>query len=218
MIEFFTDNTQIGFRLQYMELLNWGTFHNKIWKIMPDGNNSLLTGEIGSGKSTVVDALTCLIVPHHKIIFNKAAGAEGKERTMTSYIRGEYKNTKNEYIEIDSEAKRKVKAISLRYQNDNDTTFTVILANFHNVGFDNNVTLAQVFWIENDKVQKLLIVSIKPLTVKEHFTGFEDGKSLKQKIKTLSGIEYVGDSFSEYSQKFRHLLGMNSDDKILKTI
>jgi uncharacterized protein YPO0396 len=214
MIEFFTDNTQIGFRLQYMELLNWGTFHNKIWKIMPDGNNSLLTGEIGSGKSTVVDALTCLIVPHHKIIFNKAAGAEGKERTMASYIRGEYKNTKNEYTEIDSEARRKVKAISLRYQNDNDTTFTVVLANFHNVGFENDVTLAQVFWIENDKVQKLLIASIKSLSIKEHFSGIEDGKSLKQKIKKLSGIQYSGDNFSEYSQKFRHLLGMNSDKAI----
>jgi uncharacterized protein YPO0396 len=213
-LEFNTDNAQIGFRLQYMELLNWGTFHNKIWKITPAGNNSLLTGEIGSGKSTIVDALTCLIVPHHKIIFNKAAGAEGKERTMASYIRGEYKNTKNEYTEIDSEAKRKAKAISLRYKNDNDTTFTVILANFHNVGFENNVTLAQVFWIENDKVQKLLIVSIEPLTVKEHFSGIEDGKSLKQKIKTLSSISYVGDNFSEYSQKFRHLLGMNSEKAI----
>jgi uncharacterized protein YPO0396 len=213
-LEFYPDNTQIGFRLQYMELLNWGTFHNKIWKITPAGNNSLLTGEIGSGKSTIVDALTCLIVPHHKIIFNKAAGAEGKERTMASYIRGEYKNTKAEYNEIDSESKRKAKAISLRYQNDNNTTFTVILANFHNVGFGSNVSLAQVFWIENDKVQKLLIVSIKPLTIKEHFSGIEDGKNLKQKIKSFSGIEYVGDSFSEYSQKFRHLLGMNSEKAI----
>jgi len=213
-LEFYTDNTQIGFRLQYMELLNWGTFHNKIWKITPDGNNSLLTGEIGSGKSTIVDALTCLIVPHNKIIFNKAAGAEGKERTMASYIRGEYKNTKNEYTEIDSEAKRKAKAISLRYKNDNDTTFTVILANFHNVAFENNVTLAQVFWIENDKVQKLFIVSVESLTIKEHFSGIEDGRSLKQKIKSLASIKYVGDVFSEYSQKFRHLLGMNSDKAI----
>jgi uncharacterized protein YPO0396 len=216
MIEFElnTDNTQIGFRLQYMELLNWGTFHNKIWKITPHGNNSLLTGDIGSGKSTIVDALTCLIVPHHKIIFNKAAGAEGKERTMLSYIRGEYKNTKADYNEIDSEAKRKAKAISLRYTNDSDTTFTVVLANFHNAGYENNVTLAQVYWIENDKAQKLFIVSVKPLTIKEHFSGIEDAKSLKQRIKTFSNIEYVGDSFSEYSQKFRHLLGMNSDKAI----
>jgi uncharacterized protein YPO0396 len=161
-----------------------------------------------------VDALTCLIVPHHKIIFNKAAGAEGKERTMASYIRGEYKNTKAEYNEIDNDAKRKSKAISLRYTNDSDTTFTVVLANFHNAGYENNVTLAQVYWIENEKVQKIFIVGFKPLTIKEHFSGIEDGKSLKQRIKTLSNIEYAGDSFSEYSQHFRHSLGMNSDKAI----
>ncbi|MDR1883577.1 MAG: hypothetical protein LBR26_12470 [Prevotella sp.] len=214
MIEYNIDNTQIGFRLQYMELLNWGTFHNKIWKITPNGNNSLLTGEIGSGKSTVVDALTCLIVPHHKIVFNKAAGAEGKERTMASYIRGEYKNTKAEYNEINNDAKRKSKAISLRYTNDSDTTFTVVLANFHNAGYENDVTLAQIYWIENEKIQKLFIVSFKPLTIKKHFSGIENGKSLKQKIKTFSNIGYVGDSFSEYSQQFRLSLGMNSDKAI----
>lgn len=40
---------QVGHRLQYMELLNWGTFNNKIWKITPEGENSLLTGAVGSG-------------------------------------------------------------------------------------------------------------------------------------------------------------------------
>ena len=65
-------NEQVGHRLQYMELLNWGTFNNKIWKITPEGENSLLTGAVGSGKSTVVDALTCLLVPYNRITFNKA--------------------------------------------------------------------------------------------------------------------------------------------------
>ena len=59
-LEFNNDNSQIGFRLQYMELLNWGTFNKDIWRIDPNGNNSLLTGSIGSGKSTLVDALGLL--------------------------------------------------------------------------------------------------------------------------------------------------------------
>ena len=58
---------QVGHRLQYMELLNWGTFNGKIWRITPEGENSLLTGAVGSGKSTVVDALTSLLVPHHYV-------------------------------------------------------------------------------------------------------------------------------------------------------
>ncbi len=201
-------NSLIGFRLQYMELLNWGTFHNKIWRIEPAGNNSLLTGSIGSGKSTIVDALTSLIVPHHKITFNKAAGAENKERTLLTYIKGEYKNTKNE------NDLGKGKAVSLRYQNANDATYTVILANFRNTGYNTHITLAQVFWIEQDKHQKLLIISSNPLTINEHFTDFEDVRELKKKLKTFPNIEYSGDNFTEYSQTFRHLFGMNSEKAI----
>ena len=65
-----------GFRLQCLEVLNWGTFNKVRWQIQPGGYNALLTGDIGSGKSTLVDALTCLLVPHNKIVFNKAAGIE----------------------------------------------------------------------------------------------------------------------------------------------
>lgn len=207
-LEFNKDNSQIGFRLQYMELLNWGTFHKDIWRIDPNGNNSLLTGSIGSGKSTLVDALTCLIVPHHKINFNKAAGAEKNERSLITYIKGEYKNTKND------DPNTKGKAVTLRYKDATDTTFSVVLANFSNVGYASNITLAQVFWIDNDKVQKLLIISHKPLTVKEHFSNIENARELRKRIKALPYIEYEGDSFSEYSQKFRHLFGMNSDKAI----
>src|SRR5215203_7495168 len=88
-------NAKSGFRLTSVELLNWGTFNQDVWKIEPNGDNSLLTGDVGSGKSTLVDALTCLIVPHQKISFNKAAGAERNERNLITYIKGEYKNTKN---------------------------------------------------------------------------------------------------------------------------
>ena len=208
-LEFNIDNTQIGFRLQTLEILNWGTFHNQIWKIEPDGDNSLLTGDVGSGKSTLVDALTCLIVPHHKITFNKAAGAESKERTLLSYIRGEYKNTKNE----DGDSRER--AVTLRYSNPEDATFSVIIANFINKGYQSNVALAQVFWIENDKAQKLLIIREKnSLSIKEHFTNIEDVKSLRKRLKELSHVELFDDNFSKYSQRFRQLFGMNSDKAI----
>ena len=38
---FSTDPGTAGYRLQYMEVYNWGTFHGKIFKIDPQGNNSL---------------------------------------------------------------------------------------------------------------------------------------------------------------------------------
>ena len=208
-IEFNTDSAKIGFRLHSVELFNWGTFHNKIWKIEPNGRNSLLTGDVGSGKSTLVDALTCLIVPHHKITFNKAAGAESKERTLVSYIKGEYKNTKS------NDTDSREKAVSLRYNNSNDSTFSVIIANFTNEGYHESVSLAQVFWIENDKPQKLLIIREKqPLSVKENFSNIEDAKELRKRMKELLNTETFDDNFSKYSQRFRHLFGMQTDKAI----
>ena len=55
-----------GYRLQYAEILNWGTFDSRVWRFTPDTETALLTGDIGSGKSTIVDALTTLLMPSHK--------------------------------------------------------------------------------------------------------------------------------------------------------
>jgi uncharacterized protein YPO0396 len=200
-----------GFRLHSVELLNWGTFHDKVWRIEPHGRNSLLTGDVGSGKSTLVDALTCLIVPHHKISFNKAAGAEKNERNLATYIKGEYKNTKNN----ETDTSKRDKAVTLRYNHPHDTTFSVILANFTNEAYRESVSLAQVFWIENDKVQKLLIIREKELlSVKEHFSNIEDPRELRKRMKKLSYTETFDDNFARYSQRFRHLFGMPTDKAI----
>jgi uncharacterized protein YPO0396 len=208
-LEFNINNTKIGFRLHTVELLNWGTFHNKIWKIEPHGSNSLLTGDVGSGKSTLVDALTCLIVPHQKISFNKAAGAEKNERNLVTYIKGEFKNTKSD----DSDSREK--PVTLRYNNAQDSTFSVILANFTNEGYHESVCLAQVFWIENDKPQKLLIIREKAsLSIKEHFSNIEDVKELRKRLKELPNTETFDDNFSKYSQRFRYLFGMQTDKAI----
>lgn len=198
----------VGHRLQYVELLNWGTFNDKIWRITPDGENSLLTGAVGSGKSTVVDALTCLLVPNNRITFNKAAGAEGKERNLSSYIKGYYSSKSDELTHSS-------KAVSLRYTKPGEATFTVIVANFYNAGYDTHTSLCQLFWIENgSNVRKLLLIGSEPLTIREHFSGFTDVKELKKRLRANPHIELFDDNFSRYSQRFRQLFGMNSEKAI----
>jgi uncharacterized protein YPO0396 len=209
MMNMESTNTKSGFRLHAVEILNWGTFNRDVWRIEPHGSNSLLTGDVGSGKSTLVDALTCLIVPHQKISFNKAAGAEKNERNLATYIKGEYKNTKND----DNDSREK--PVTLRYNGPQDCTFSVIVANFTNEGYHESVSLAQIFWIENEKVQKLLLIREKePLSIKEHFSNIEDARELRKRLKELTHTETFDDNFSKYSQRFRYLFGMQTDKAI----
>ncbi|MBB5437708.1 uncharacterized protein YPO0396 [Pedobacter sp. AK017] len=199
------DLNKAGFRLQYLEVLNWGTFDKMRWQIQPDGQNALLTGDIGSGKSTLVDALTCLLVPHNKIVFNKAAGAEGKERNLLSYVKGEYKKEKEEITKV-------AKKIYLR---PDDNTYSVITANFHNEGYNEHISLSQVFWIGKEgRVDKLLIIGSLPLTILKHFSGFSDINDLRKRLRNTEGVQLFNDNFSQYSEHFRRLFGMNSDKAI----
>ena len=56
-----------GYRMRRLEVYNWGTFDGAVWPFELGGNTSLLTGEIGSGKSTLVDAILTLLIPQPKI-------------------------------------------------------------------------------------------------------------------------------------------------------
>src|SRR5919204_445459 len=121
-----------GFRLSRLELYNWGTFGDRVWCLEPGGQNTLLTGDIGSGKSTIVDAVTTLLLPANKISYNKAAGAETRERSLRSYVLGYYKTERNELTGA-------TKPVALR----DGTSYSVILGVFHNEGYDETVSLAQ---------------------------------------------------------------------------
>ena len=67
-----------------------------VWSFELGGRNALLTGDIGSGKSTLVDAITTLLLPANRISYNKAAGADTRERDLRSYVQGHYKSERNE--------------------------------------------------------------------------------------------------------------------------
>ncbi|MBA7485670.1 hypothetical protein ES707_21220 [subsurface metagenome] len=206
LIDYSDDEFQKGFRLHHLEMLNWGTFDQKIWKVEPHGFNSLLTGDIGSGKSTLVDAILTLLVPHHKIIYNKAAGVESKERTLLSYVRGEYKSQRSEFGNSSNPV----------YLRDKDC-YSVLLARFYNKGYESGLTLAQVFWIRDEKVDKFFVVSQQDLNILEHFSIREDERDifpLKKRIKAFEKTD-VFENFRDYSSKFRSFLGIKSE-KVLE--
>ena len=205
LLDMLGDDTQAGFRLDYLEVYNWGTFNQKVWHIKPGSHNALLTGDIGSGKSTLVDAITTLLVPHNRIIYNRAAGAEGKERTLYSYIRGEYKNEQDE-------SSQRAKAVALRDEN----SYSVILANFYNHGLLQNITLAQVFWLKDGKrnPERFFIIAQTSLNIAKHFSNFGDNiLKLKKNLGNLAHV-LVLDSFKDYSNKFRQLFGIQNEQAL----
>lgn len=201
---FVASDAHAGFRLQRLEILNWGTFDGRVWSFELSGNNALLTGDIGSGKSTLVDAITTLLVAPARIAYNRAAGAEARERTLRSYVLGHYKSER-------ADAGLAAKPVALRGTN----SFSVILAHFFNEGFSQHVTLAQVFWCKDAEGQpaRLFVVADQQLTIAQHFVAFgADVGDLRKRLRT-SGVE-LADSYPPYAAAFRRRFGIESEQAL----
>lgn len=202
-----------GTRLMAVEVLNWGTFDRRVWLLHLDGENALLTGDIGSGKSTLVDAITTLLIPSQKIDYNKAAGAEHRERDLRSYVLGTYKKERGE-------AGLSAKSVGLRLPR---KSFSVILGRFRNAGFDDDVTLAQVFWYRDTTGQpeRFYVVANEALSIEAQFSGFgSDINTLRKRLRKRKGVE-VFDTFPPYAAAFRRRFGITSEqalDLFLQTV
>jgi uncharacterized protein YPO0396 len=202
--DFVADDALSGFRLQRLEVFNWGTFDGRVWTLNAAGKNALLTGDIGSGKSTLVDAVTTLLVPAHKVAYNKAAGADSKERSLRSYVLGHYKSERND---ISGTAK----PVALRDHNN----YSVILGVFHNAGYDQTVTLAQVFWMKEAQGQpaRFFVGAERDLSIAADFSHFgTDIAALRKKLRGL-GAE-ISDSFPPYGAWFRRRFGIENEQAL----
>ncbi|MBS3912115.1 MAG: ATP-dependent exonuclease SbcCD, C subunit-like protein [Hydrogenophaga sp.] len=191
------DMTLAGFRLARLEVFNWGTFDKRVWSLELNGRNGLLTGDIGSGKSTLVDAVTTLLVPAQRIAYNKAAGADARERSLRSYVLGHYKSERHE-------ASGNAKPVALR----DASHYAVILGVFHNAGFDQTVTLAQVFWMKDSfgQPERFYAVADKALSLTHDFSDFGTAVAALRTRLRKSGVALF-DSFPPYSAHFRRRLG-----------
>jgi len=203
-LDFVADDTLAGFRLQRLEIFNWGTFDSRVWTLQADGQNTLLTGDIGSGKSTLVDAVTTLLAPAHRVSYNKAAGAGSKERTLKSYVLGYYKSERNEVTGA-------ARPVALR----NHNHYSVILGVFHNAGYDQTVTLAQVFWTKNTQGQpaRFHVGAERELSIASDFTGFGPEIVALRKRLRGNGVE-VFDSFPPYGAWFRRRFGIGNEQAL----
>lgn len=204
-IDFTESAATAGFRLHSFEVLNWGTFHRHAWTLPIRGGNSLLTGDIGSGKSTLVDGITTLLVPPQRVVYNKAAGAETKERDLRSYVMGYYKSEKNaETLEASS--------VALRDQN----SYSVLVAKFFNEGYRLTVSLAMVLWLPDKgrPPERFYVVAEEAISIKDDFSGFgSEINQLRKKLKKRKKL-FLFDSFTQYCAAFMRRMGIENSQAL----
>jgi uncharacterized protein YPO0396 len=190
-----------------MEVYNWGTFYNdKVFRINPQGNNSLLTGANASGKSTYIDALLTLLVPAKKDRFyNQSSGVDKKgDRTEETYVLGHYGN-------IQREGEYSSSTQSLRDKG----AYSVILASFSNTD-QKKITLFQVRWFSNGEMKRVFGVAHVSLEIKKDFDPFDAKGVWKKRLeKTYNSnsnkrkLEFM-DGPTSYAERIWNLFGMRS--------
>lgn len=190
-----------GYRLEYFEVFNWGTFDKTISRLVPDCNSTMLTGANGSGKTTLVDALLTILVPNNKRHYNQSSGNERKkERDENSYVLGYWEKSQDADLQ-------KSKPLMLRSHDD----YSVLLGCFYNAFTQSYVTLVQVRWFSGTLLEKRFIVSPYRLTIATHFSNIDKRGEWRKKLKSQIPNTEIGESFTEYSAAFRKYFGMRSD-------
>jgi uncharacterized protein YPO0396 len=200
LLDIYQEDAAAGFRLDYFEAYNWGTFHERIGHAKLDGQTALLTGENGAGKSTLADGIVTLLVPTNKRNYNAASSDAKRERSESDYVRGNIGNAYNELTERDEPV----------YLRRDGEYYTVLLGVFRNRREGKAVTLAQILWIKsNGDTAKLFIVETRALTIAGDLAGFPSIAAIKETLK-VRGIETI-DKFQAYSERFHRLLRLNAD-------
>ncbi len=204
---FNTSSEVAGFKLDYLEVWNWGTFDKKVYHMNLHGNNSLLTGANASGKSTLIDALLTLMVPlKRQRFYNQSSGVEKKgNRTEESYFFGNYGNQQQEGAASTTTLRLRDKGAR-----------SVLLASFCNVD-KRVVTLFQVRYYTGEELKVLFGVARESLTIERDFSEFDLHGDWRKRLtkkyntnETKRTIEFF-DGPVAYGEKMITLFGMRSD-------
>lgn len=192
------------FRMRRLQVFNWGTFSGLV-DIPIAEKGFLFVGRSGSGKSTLLDAMSALLVPPSLVDFNAAAreaDRSGRDRNLASYVRGAWADQHDsDSGEIATQYLRK------------GTTWSALALEYRNA-LGATVSLIRLFWIAGNgssaaDVRKHYMVTERPFDLARDLDGFDlDLRRLKAKL----GEEvHHFDAFAGYSERFRRLLGIQSD-------
>ncbi len=193
------------FRISSLQVFNWGTFSGR-HDIPISERGFLFVGRSGTGKSTLLDAFSALLIPARWIDFNAAAREaekSGRDRNLLTYLRGAWADQKdNASGEIATQYLRSGStwsALALTYQNSLNQT----------------VTLTQLFWIRGNsnssaEVKRLYLIIERALDLRE-LENFGTSDFDVRKLKTAMPDAFIRDEFRPYCERFCRLLGIESE-------
>ncbi|MES2092578.1 MAG: ATP-binding protein [Actinomycetota bacterium] len=192
-------------RLTGLQLVNWGTFSGHHSVPISD-RGFLLTGASGSGKSSLLDAISVVLVPAKWLDLNAAArdtNAKGRDRNLTSYIRGAWsRNTDETSGEVATQYLRPGatwSAIGLRFSD----------------GLGVETTLVRVFWAargvnSDDSITKTSIIFDSDFDLRALEDVVANGLNLRS-VKARLDPFFAASDYASFADKFTRRLGISGD-------
>jgi uncharacterized protein YPO0396 len=190
-----------GFRLDRLEVYNWGTFDSSegnVHVIPVHGETTLLVGHNESGKSTLVDALLTLLVrPNNSRNFNVAAGANKGERTERTYIRGAYERRSGD-------ENRSV----IKYLRDSQGYYSALLACFRNDATETVFSIAVILYLTADNASKrLYCFAPAERSIAANCAGLRSMEKLARQMQER-GFPKTTEHYNDYFEWFRKATGV----------
>ena len=188
-----------GYRLQKLEVSNWGTFDSSrgtVHVVRPCGATTLLIGQNGSGKSTLVDALLTLFVRPVVRNYNVAAGAQKTERDERTYIKGAF----------DRRSRDEDNRAEVQFLRPDGRHYSTLLATFKNDRGD-AFTVAQVLYLGGDGgAEKVYAFAQGEKSIAEHCANLATTERVRQQMEKR-GFRAT-DKYNEYHGWVAKFTGM----------
>lgn len=201
------------FRLQQIALYNWGTFDG-LHRIKVPRKGHLIVGRSGAGKTTILDAISTMLIPPRQLHYNAAASQNTKrrDRGLVSYVRGTW-----------GEVTDKSTGSAMLQHRRTSTTMSAI-----GLTFENNdgrvVTLVRIFWIKGTSSDpggfnksgngfgKQFMIANRAFDLLDLRRFVEADFDVRQLRKWYTEPDaYLDIEFGAYCDRFRRILGINSE-------
>jgi uncharacterized protein YPO0396 len=201
------------FRLQQVALYNWGTFDG-LHRIKVPRKGHLIVGRSGAGKTTILDAISTILIPSRQLHYNAAASQNPKrrDRGLVSYVRGTW-----------GEQTDKATGSAMLQHRRTSTTMSAIALTFEN-NDGRVITLVRIFWIKgtssdpggftknaNGFGRHFMIVNraFDLLDLRRFVDADFDVRQLRKWYTEPDA--YLDSEFGPYCDRFRRILGISSE-------